>query len=81
MDKKRGLYGRYVVLRTKRLRDVDEVVDANDVAVVREPCFVLMFDDPHAQRALHAYADSCEAENPKLAADLRMWVPTPGDDS
>jgi hypothetical protein len=33
--------------------------------------FVLRIDDdPHARAALRAYAESCAAENPALAADL-----------
>ena len=30
--------------------------------------------DPHALAAASAYADSCEAERPNLAADLRATV-------
>lgn len=36
--------------------------------------FVLDCDhDPHAKAALKAYADSCRADYPKLAADLDRW--------
>jgi hypothetical protein len=37
-------------------------------------CFVLDPEDPHCATALHAYARSCEAENPGLAAELRSFV-------
>ncbi|WP_142386937.1 hypothetical protein [Mycobacterium hubeiense] len=44
----------------------DELVDPPG------PVFVLSYTtDPHARAALAAYADSCEAENRALAADLR----------
>ncbi len=33
--------------------------------------------DPFAVPALLAYADSCEAEYPELAADCRRWVVRP----
>lgn len=37
--------------------------------------FVLDLDhDPHAIAAIRAYADSCEADYPLLAADLRNLV-------
>lgn len=36
--------------------------------------FVLLLNDEHARRALLAYADSCESENPTLANDLRDQV-------
>lgn len=39
---------------------------------VEYPWFVLCYArDPHARAALAAYADSCEAELPGLARDLR----------
>lgn len=39
---------------------------------VEGPLFTLAFSrDPHARVALAAYARSCEAEMPGLAADLR----------
>lgn len=45
---------------------VTELVDPDG------PVFVLAFTkDPHAAVALAAYAESCAAEYPKLAADLR----------
>lgn len=54
----RGLYGKYRVER----------VDGKD----KGPYFVLGYtSDPHAAVALAAYAASCEADYPQLAADLR----------
>jgi hypothetical protein len=58
-----GLYGKYYGLR--RTRDGSEVEGWY---------FVLREDDPHGQKALLAYAESVEAENPALAADLRRTV-------
>jgi hypothetical protein len=41
--------------------------------------FVLDYDtDPYARVALAAYADSCEADHPQLAADLRAALAKPG---
>lgn len=60
-DTERGLYSKYQVYR-------------NTVPPLKldEPCFVLRYGtDPHAAVALAAYAKSCEAEYPQLAADLR----------
>lgn len=60
-DQQRGLYGKYRV----------EKVNGKPVGRT----FVLAYDnDPHAQVALAAYADSCEAEYPQLAADLRTQL-------
>ncbi|MCT7361196.1 hypothetical protein [Mycolicibacterium llatzerense] len=57
-DKQRGLYGKYRVERV--------------VGKEKGPYFVLAYtSDPHAAVALRAYADSCEADYPQLAADLR----------
>jgi len=41
--------------------------------------FVLNFDgsDPHAIRALQAYADSVKTENPELADDLEAAIANP----
>ncbi len=42
------------------------------VNMVNEPIFVLKYTtDPHAAVALAAYAQSCQYDYPKLAADLR----------
>ena len=39
------------------------------------PWFVLCYArDPHARKALAAYADSCHFELPGLAADLRAEI-------
>lgn len=48
------------------------VTYADDGRQAEYPWFVLRYArDPHAQKALAAYADSCENEMPGLAADLR----------
>jgi len=57
----KGMYRKYNVERT----------DGREVG----PCFILEYArDAHARRALAAYADSCQDENPLLAADLRNAV-------
>jgi len=61
-DQVRGLYRKYHVERL------------HDKTGKHRNCeyFVLDLDhDKHALAALRAYADSCEAEYPLLAADLR----------
>jgi len=69
-DQELGPFGPYPGLRGKY--DVRKVATGEQV----EACFVLRYDrDPHARAALLAYAESCEAENPLLAADLRRMVP------
>jgi hypothetical protein len=63
-DAERGLYEKFVVERT----------DGSDGPGGRHyGCryFVLDLDhDPHSLPALRAYAESCAADSPKLAADL-----------
>ncbi|PQM45691.1 hypothetical protein C1Y40_04135 [Mycobacterium talmoniae] len=57
-DRERGLYDKYRVERAD--------------GKAKGPYFVLAYTtDPHAAVALAAYADSCEADYPMLAADLR----------
>lgn len=60
-----GIYEKYRVRRT----------DGRDRKGQRHyGCDYFVLDlthDPHAHRAARAYADSCEAENPALAAQLR----------
>lgn len=58
--------------------DVDTYFDKYNVTrrdsgePVEGPLFTLAFGrDPHARKALAAYADSCDYELPGLAADLR----------
>ena len=67
MDKtKTGLYGKFVVTRTD---------GQSEPGQKHEGCryFVLDYDhDKHAHPALLAYAQSCEAEYPMLARDVRM---------
>lgn len=82
-DKGRGLYGKYLVFRTRELntgghdraRMLIEAARAHASADPVAPCFVLNYmRDPHARAALEAYADSCQREYPQLAADLRREV-------
>jgi hypothetical protein len=63
MSETLGLHGKYHGLR--RTRDNSEVDGWY---------FVIRENDPHGEAALLAYADSCEAGNPDLAADLRKHV-------
>lgn len=61
-DKTRGLFNKFVVRRVGGKRYGSDY-------------FVLdLAHDPHALPALSAYADSCAAEYPLLAADLRVKV-------
>lgn len=69
-DEARGLYKKYVV---RRVNDPEEKHDGCEY-------FVLDLDhDPFSAPALRAYADACERLYPKLAADLRAKLGTPGD--
>jgi hypothetical protein len=34
-------------------------------------------EDPHAKKAIEAYADSIESENPSMAADMRACIANP----
>jgi len=64
MSEKRGLYGKYIIQKRS-----GEPVDPQAVY------FTLRLDtDPHARAAVQAYAESCQAENPELAADLRTLL-------
>jgi len=61
-DAERGIYDKY---RVQRL---------NDSTNKHAECSYFVLDlvhDRHAKAALEAYADSCEAEFPELARDLR----------
>lgn len=64
----RGLYAKFNVTRT----------DGSDLAGGKhENCEYFVLDlthDHHAIHALRAYACSCDAEYPQLAADLRMMI-------
>lgn len=65
MDKTRGLYNKFEVRR---------VDGSSGLGGKHHGCEYFVLDvthDPHAAAALAAYADSCEAEYPLLAADLR----------
>lgn len=62
-DQDRGLYRRFDLYR------IDE--DGERQYLVTDPYFILRYTtDPHARVALEAYADSCAADYPALAADL-----------
>lgn len=68
-DAQKGLYRKYEVRRTN---------GSSEAGGKHEHCryFVLDLDhDAHAAPALRAYADSCEAGFPALAADLRKLAP------
>lgn len=63
-DRQLGLYRKYDLFRVSG--------DGERLSLVTDPFFVLRYTtDPHAAVALRAYADSCEAEYPVLAAELR----------
>ena len=64
-DKTRGLYQKFVVTRTDGKSAPGEKHDGCEYFVLDVSC------DPHAIPALLAYAESCEAEYPLLAADVR----------
>lgn len=66
-DPTRGLYEKFTVRR-------------NDNSPRHDGCKYFVLDlthDTHSVAALAAYADSCEAEYPLLAADLRRINPPP----
>lgn len=60
-------------------RFIIERIDGKPIPASRRYSLVLDFSgaDPHALKAAHAYADSVEAENPQLAADIRAAVADP----
>lgn len=65
-DKSRGLYCKFEVTRTD---------GASSRGRKHDGCYYFVLDtdhDPHAVAALRAYADSCEADYPLLAADVRQ---------
>lgn len=63
-DRQRGLYRKYSIYRNTEA--------GRAIVPLTDPAFVLRYTtDPHAAVALAAYANSCEADYPKLAADLR----------
>lgn len=77
-DRDRGLYAKY---RAFKIEGANEVMPGVSIRVggipveeVTSPFFLVKFDDPYAPDALRAYADSCEAEYPNLAGDLRRIV-------
>lgn len=67
-DKTRGLYGKF---------RVDRVDGRSDIGEKHYGCEYFVLDlthDRHALSALTAYANSCEAEYPLLAEDLRKII-------
>ncbi len=64
MPDPQGLYDKYIIKRT----------DGRDgPGEKHEWCEYFVLDtshDPHARRALIAYANSCQHENPELARDI-----------
>ncbi len=59
-DENRCLFQKYIITKT-----------SGDPLDPEARYFVLRYDkDPHAQAALLAYAESCQVDNPQLAADL-----------
>jgi len=67
-DKTRGLYGKFRIERTDGKSAPGEKHDGCEYFVLD------LTHDPHAIPALKAYADSCRAEYPLLAADLDAWL-------
>ena len=64
-DQKRGVYGKYEVRKIEKWGNGMKLTDPG-------PVFVLAYaKDPHARVALAAYAESCQADYPYLAEDLR----------
>lgn len=64
-DKTRGIYGKFIVRRTDERDQPGEKHDGCEYFVLD------LSHDPHANRALLAYAASCSGDYPLLAADLR----------
>lgn len=66
MDK-RGLYGKFIIEK------------ANGESIHPDARYMVMnyAQDPHARIAVAVYADSVEAENPTLAAELRAALAEP----
>lgn len=58
-------------------------VTRRDGKPIREGARYIVLDysgaDPHAVSALRAYADSIEADNPQMAADLRAALANPSE--
>ena len=77
-NERKGVYGKYLVLSRERIGVRGDLFDTmsgvlrDHAETLVEPCFVLRADrDVHARKALEAYANSCSAENPELAGDIR----------
>lgn len=72
-DKTRGLYNKFTVTRND---------GSSEPGGKHHGCEYFVLDlthDVHAAAALLAYADSCEADYPLLAADLRLKANPPKD--
>jgi len=67
-DRNRGLYGKFHVTRTDGSSEPGGKHDGGEYFVLD------LTHDKHAAAALRAYADSCDAEYPLLAADLRAGM-------
>lgn len=71
-DKTKGLYGKFHVMR----------MDGRDLPGEKHAgCNYFVLDlthDPHAVPAIRAYAESCRADYPALAADLDRLFPNKG---
>lgn len=64
-DKTRGLYSKFSVERTDGKSEPGQKHDGCEYFVLD------VTHDPHAHAALLAYAESCKAEYPLLAQDVR----------
>jgi hypothetical protein len=64
-DSARGLYSKYEVYKIEPWGTGIRLTDPGPVFVLAYP------KDPHARVALAAYAESCQADYPYLAEDLR----------
>lgn len=51
--------------------------DGKDIRETARYLVMNYAEDPHAKTAILAYADSVEAENPTMAADLRECITNP----
>lgn len=75
MTEPTGLFKKYEVYRIRRYYGPDSSVPSHATReLVEEDCMVLKLSDPHARRAIAAYADSVQDENRDFASDLRAWL-------
>lgn len=69
-DKTRGLYKKFLVIRTDR---------SDELGGKHHRCQYFVLDcthDPHARAALEAYEKSCRATHPLLADDIKKILNT-----